>query len=166
MRWEINLSRNYLAFSNRNNWKHVLIRIKELSVEDVFPADLYRIIRQDSLQFYLLFIYQQAIWARRNLQFNSCASQSLKSWGLGLLHALRHRVLGCSIDYCSHVKATSYSIVIKTKHWQTKFVSSHQRIICWAFKEEKGVGERRINCSIIPKYNENQQKSYIHWVSL
>ena len=53
-----------------------------------------------------------------------------------------------------------------TKHWQTKFVSPHQRITCWAFKEEKGVGERRINCSIIPKYNETQQNSYIHWVRL
>ena len=103
---------------------------KRIICRRCLPCRLYRIIRQDSLQFYLLFIYQQAICARRNLQFNSCASQSLKSWGLGLLYALRHRVLGCSIDYCSHVKATSYSIVIKTKHWQTKFVSSHQRILC------------------------------------
>ena len=38
------------------------------------------------------FIYQQAICARRNLQFNSCASQGFKSWGLGLLHALGYSV--------------------------------------------------------------------------
>ena len=38
------------------------------------------------------FIYQQAICARSNLQFNSCASQGFKSWGLGLLHALGYRV--------------------------------------------------------------------------
>ena len=112
-------------------------------------GNLYHVFPTHYIQFYFLFIYQQAICARRNLQFNSCASQSLKIWG-----------------YCSHVKATSYSIAIKTKHWQTKFVSPHQRIICWAFKEEKGVAERRINCIIIPKYNETQQKSYIHWVRL
>ena len=128
------------------------------------PCRLYRIIRQDFLQFYLLFIYQQAICARRNIQFNSCVCQGFKSWGLGLLHALRYMVLGCSIHYCSHVKATSYSIAIKTEHWHTTLVPPYQRIICWAFKEEKGVGERRINCSLIPKYNEMQQK-FLHTLS-
>ena len=33
-------------------------------------------------------------------------------------------------------------------------------------KEEKGVAARKINCSIIPKYNETQQKSYIHRLRL
>ena len=74
----------------------------------------------------------------RNLQYNSCASQGFKNWGLGLLHALGDKVLGCSVPYCSHVKSTSYSIAIERKHWQTKFVSSHQRIVCWAFKIEGG----------------------------
>lgn len=41
----------------------------------------------------------------QNLQFNSCASKGFKSWG-------------------SYVKSTSYSIVVKTKHGKTKFVSS------------------------------------------
>ena len=38
------------------------------------------------------FIYQQAICAERNLQFNSCASEGFKIWGLGLLHALGYSV--------------------------------------------------------------------------
>ena len=88
---------------------------KRIICRRCLPCTLYRVIR-DSLQFYLQFIYQQAICARRNLQFNSCSSQGFKSWGLGLLHALGYRVLGCSIHYCSHAKSISYSIAIKTKH--------------------------------------------------
>ena len=42
-------SRKYLAFSNINNWKHVLIRINELSVEDVFPA--HYIVSYDTIFF-------------------------------------------------------------------------------------------------------------------
>ena len=41
-----------------------------------------------------------------------------------LARALKIEVLGCNIHYCSHVKSTSYSIAVKTKHGQTKFVSS------------------------------------------
>ena len=47
--WEFNLSRKYLAVSNRNNWKHVLVRINELTVEDVFPA--HYIVSYDTIFF-------------------------------------------------------------------------------------------------------------------
>ena len=47
--WEFNLSRKYLAVSNRNNWKHILVRINELPVEDVFPA--HYIVSYDTIFF-------------------------------------------------------------------------------------------------------------------
>ena len=58
------------------------------------------------------------------------------------------------------MKYISFNLEIVVCVVQVKYISFNLEIV--VFKEEKGVGERRINCSIIPKYNETQQKSYIH----
>ena len=60
-----------------------------------------------------------------------------------LARALKIEVLGCSIHYGSHVKSTSYSIAVKTKHGQTKFVSS----ICALNVKSRAVSENDIPLS-------------------
>ena len=81
------------------------------------PCTLYRVI--------ILFNFICSLFTKRRFVlegFYSSIHALARALKVGVQGCCMHQgigFLGCSIHYCSHVKSTSYSIPIKTKHWQT-----------------------------------------------